>query len=126
MHTLYCVKAKRKRQVSVSEARKEVNGGGRLCLVRGLSDVIIVGDGKGNLAASDKRCDSAKNSQGSQGGLQGRVGNRSNEIDWRLSFLLFVTCSEQIKENHKWVCVGGRVSALFKLRDKGLGRYLMC
>lgn len=71
-----------------------------------------------------------RNPQVSQSRLQGRVGNRSNEIDWRLSCSLFVSCSEQIKENYKWVCVGGGVSAkncvLFKLRDKGLGNYGMC
>lgn len=41
--------------MSVSEARKEVNDGGRSCLVRGLSDVFIVGEGC--LAASDERCE---------------------------------------------------------------------
>lgn len=61
MYILYCVKVKRKRRVSVLEVRREVNGGGRLCFVRGLLDVIIVGDGKGNLVVFDKRCDFVKN-----------------------------------------------------------------
>lgn len=45
-HVVPCVKAKRKGQVSVSEAgEEEVNSGGRLCLLRDRSD-FVVGEGE--------------------------------------------------------------------------------
>lgn len=54
-HVVPCVKAKRKGQVSVSEAgEEEVNSSGRLCLLRDRSGFSLLGKRR-QLAAFDER-----------------------------------------------------------------------